>query len=36
MTLGQEEETALLARLANARKVLRRAVEEAGLVSGAA
>jgi hypothetical protein len=36
MTPGQEEETALLARLANAREVLRRAVEEAGLESGLA
>jgi hypothetical protein len=30
MTSGQEDEAALLARLADARKVLRRAVEEAG------
>jgi hypothetical protein len=36
MTPGQEEEAALLARLADARKVLRRAVEEAGLEAGLA
>jgi hypothetical protein len=36
MTPGQEEETALLARLADAREVLRRAVKEAGLESGLA
>jgi hypothetical protein len=36
MTPDQEEEAALLVRLADAREVLRRAVEEAGLVSGAA
>jgi hypothetical protein len=36
MTPGQEDEAVLLVRLADARKVLRRAVEEAGLESGLA
>ena len=36
MTPDQEEEAALLVRLADAREVLRRAVKEAGLESGLA